>query len=72
VPFTTWLRERLGIASRDELSGVTLALKDAWEVPATHDLARLIRACGEMPPGSVLYLEDGAAFYRAIGERALT
>jgi hypothetical protein len=54
------------------LSGVTLALKDAWEVPATHDLARLIRACGEMPPGSVLYLEDGAAFYRAIGERALT
>jgi hypothetical protein len=58
----TWralLRERLGIPSREELSGLTLAVDDALEVPPPRDLARLIRACDVMPVGSVLYLEDG-------------
>jgi hypothetical protein len=55
----TWLRERLGIASSEELSGLTLAADDALEVPPPRDLALLIRACGVMPVGSVLYLEDG-------------
>jgi hypothetical protein len=53
------LRECLGIPSREELSGLTLAAEDALEVPAPRDLARLIRACGVMPDGSVLCLEDG-------------
>jgi hypothetical protein len=59
VAWRSWLRERLGILSRAELSGLTLAADDALEVPAPRDLARLIRACGVMPAGSVLYLEDG-------------
>jgi hypothetical protein len=59
VPFGAWLRERLGIPTRAELSGITLALNDALEVPASRDLALLIRACGVMPAGSVLYLEGG-------------
>jgi hypothetical protein len=59
VAWLTRLRERLGIPSREELSGLRLAADDALEVPPPHDLARLIRACGVMPVGSVLYLEDG-------------
>ena len=59
VPWLTWLRERLGIPSRQELSGLSLAWDDALEIPPPRDLARLIRACGVMPAGSVLYLEDG-------------
>jgi hypothetical protein len=59
VVWRTWLRERLGIPSREELSGLALAADDALEVPPPRDLARLIRGCSVMPIGSVLYLEDG-------------
>lgn len=59
VVWGAWLRERLGIPSREELSGLRLAAADALEVPAPRDLASLIRACSVMPAGSILYLEDG-------------
>jgi hypothetical protein len=52
------LRRRLGIPTREDLSGLRLPAADALELPPPRDLARLIRACGVMPAGSVLHLED--------------
>jgi hypothetical protein len=55
----TWLRRVLDIPTSADLQGLSIAYTDAVEVPAPRDLARLIRACGLMPSGSILYLEGG-------------
>ena len=59
MAWRTWLRDRLGLPTREDLSGLRLPIDDALELPAPRDLAKLIRACSVMPEGAVLYLEDG-------------
>jgi hypothetical protein len=54
-----WLQRVFDVPSAADRSGLTLEWADAVELPAPRDLARLIQACGVMPAGSVLYLEDG-------------